>query len=56
MLCQKTYRDDQYHRHFNQGELAQHLIEDHHKGIINHHDFNQVLDRLKPVAQERHIE
>ena len=56
MLCQKTYRDDQYHRHFNQGELAQHLIEDHHKGIINHHDFNQVLDRLKQVAQERHIE
>ena len=33
MLCQKTYRDDQYHRHFNQGELAQYLIEDHHKGI-----------------------
>ena len=56
MLCQKTYRDDQYHRHFNQGELAQYLIEDHHKGIINHHDFNQVQDRLKQVAQERHIE
>ncbi|MBC9701185.1 MAG: recombinase zinc beta ribbon domain-containing protein [Leuconostoc sp.] len=56
MLCQKTYRNDQYHRHFNQGELAQYLIEDHHKGIINHHDFNQVQDRLKQVAQERHIE
>ncbi len=56
MLCQKTYRDDQYHRHLNQGELAQYLIEEHHKGIISHHDFNQVQDRLKQVAQERHIE
>ena len=56
MLCQKTYRDDQYQRHLNQGELAQYLIEEHHKGIISHHDFNQVQDRLKQVAQERHIE
>ena len=56
MLCQKTYRDDQYHRHFNQGELTQYLIEDHHPSLVNHETFNRIQVLLKEAAQKRHIE
>jgi hypothetical protein len=56
MLCQKTYRDDQYHRHFNQGELAQYLIEEHHPALVSHREFNEVQERLKQTAQQRNIE
>ncbi|EJN54180.1 recombinase family protein [Lactobacillus gasseri] len=56
MLCQKTYRDDQYHRHFNQGELTHYLIEDHHPSLINHETFNKVQDLLKEAIKKRHIE
>lgn len=56
MLCQKTYRDDQYHRHFNQGKITQYLIEDHHPSLINHENFNRVQVLLKEAAKKRHIE
>ena len=56
MLCQKTYHDDQYHQHFNHGELAQYLIEGHHPALINHRDFDDAQERLKQTAQQRHIE
>lgn len=56
MLCQKTYRDDQYHRHFNQGELTQYLIEDHHPSLVNHETFNRVQGLLTEAVQKRHIE
>lgn len=50
MLCQKTYSDDQYHRHFNQGELTQYLIEDHHPSLVNHETFNRVQVLLKEAV------
>lgn len=56
MLCQKTYRDDQYHRHFNQGELAQYLIENHHPALVNQQAFNQAQKLIKEAAKKRHIE
>lgn len=56
MLCQKTYRDDQYHRHFNQGELTQYLIEDHHPSLVSHEIFNRVQGLLTEAVQKRHIE
>ena len=56
MLCQKTYRDDQYHRHFNQGELTQYLIENHHPSLISHQAFDQAQKIIKENAQKRHIE
>lgn len=56
MLCQKTYRDDQYHRHFNHGELAQYLIEEHHPALVSHRDFKEVQELLKQTAQQRNIE
>lgn len=56
MLCQKTYRDDQYHRHFNQGELPQYLIEDHHPSLVNRETFNRVQALLKEAVKKRHIE
>lgn len=56
MLCQKTYRDDQYHRHFNHGELAQYLIENHHPSLISHQAFDQAQKIIKENAQKRHIE
>lgn len=56
MLCQKTYRDDQYHRYFNQGELIQYLIEDHHPSLVNRETFNKVQDLLKETVKKWHIE
>ena len=56
MLCQKTYRDDQYRRHFNQGELAQYLIEEHHPALVSHRNFNKAQELLKQTAQQRNIE
>ena len=56
MLCQKTYRDDQYHSHFNQGELTQYLIEDHHPSLVSHEIFNRVQGLLTEAVQKRHIE
>ena len=56
MLCQKPYRDDQYHRHFNQGELAQYLIEEHHPALVSHRDFKKVQELLKQNAHQRNIE
>lgn len=56
MLCQKTYRDDQYHRHFNQGELAQYLIEEHHPALVSRKNFNKAQELLKQTAQQRNIE
>ena len=56
MLWQKTYRDDQYHRHFNQGELAQYLIEEHHPALVSRKNFNKAQELLKQTAQQRNIE
>ena len=56
MLCQKTYRDDQYHRHFNQGEITQYLIEDHHPSLISHESYHRSQVLIKGVAQKHHIE
>ena len=56
MLCQKTYRDDQYHRHFNQGEITQYLIEDHHPSLINHRSYHRAQVLIKEAAQKHHIE
>ena len=56
MLCQKTYRDDQYHRHFNQGELAQYLIENNHPALISHSIFDKAQKLIKENTERRHIE
>lgn len=46
----------QYHRHFNQGELAQYLIEEHHPALVGHRDFKEVQELLKQTAHQRNIE
>lgn len=39
---QKTFTDDEYHRHPNQGEQGKIIIEEHHPAIIDQATFTQV--------------
>lgn len=44
---QKTFTDDQYHRHPNQGEQGKIIIEEHHPAIIDQATFTQVQKIIK---------
>ena len=47
VLCQKTYTDDQFMRHENNGEKTQYYFKDHHEAIITreqHEAANAILD------------
>jgi len=47
LLCQKTYTDEHFRRHRNQGEKAQYLIKNHHPAIVNDTLFNQAQKRIE---------
>ena len=40
VLLQKTYTDDQYNRHYNQGQRTQYLVGNHHEAIISQEVFD----------------
>lgn len=47
VLCQKTYTDDRFIRHDNNGERAQYYYRDHHEAIVTreqHEAANAILD------------
>lgn len=47
VLCQKTYTDDRFIRHENNGERTQYYFKDHHEAIISreqHEAANAILD------------
>lgn len=39
VLYQKTFTDDQFNRHTNNGDEAQYYVKDHHEAIISHEAF-----------------
>lgn len=39
VLYQKTYTDDQFNRHANNGDEIQYYVKDHHEAIISHETF-----------------
>lgn len=47
-IFQKSYSDERFTRHRNNGERDQYYVADHHEAIISHEDFdaaNAILDR-----------
>lgn len=53
MLFQKTYTDEEYNRHWNNGEKDQYLIKDNHEPIISREDFYKVQELIKFRALEK---
>ena len=48
VLFQKSYSDEQFTRHRNNGERDQYFVANHHEAIISHEDYdaaNAILDR-----------
>ena len=48
VIFQKSYSDEQFTRHRNNGERDQYYVADHHEAIISYEDFdaaNAILDR-----------
>lgn len=47
VIFQKSYSDERFTRHRNNGERDQYYVDDHHEAIISHEDFdaaNAILD------------
>ena len=48
VIFQKSYSDEQFTRHRNNGERDQYYVADHHEAIVSHEDYdaaNAILDR-----------
>lgn len=55
VIFQKSFTDDQFNRHTNNGERNQYMITDHHAAIISHEDFETVAALLSQRAAEKGI-
>ena len=55
-LFQKTYTDDHFNRHINDGNKEQYLIRDHHEPIISHEDFESAQKVLRQRGKEKGVE
>ena len=47
VIYQKTYTDENYNRHKNNGEEDQYKIIDNHEAIVSREDFEKVQDLIK---------
>lgn len=47
VLFQKTYSDEQFNRHINNGDVTQYHVKDHHDPIINREDFDKAQALMK---------
>ncbi|MDL2310395.1 recombinase family protein [Peptostreptococcaceae bacterium OttesenSCG-928-C18] len=56
VLLQKTYTDDHFTRHYNNGEMEQYYWENHHEAIISREDFEAVAYVLKQHSKEKGIQ
>lgn len=56
VLLQKTYTDDHFTRHYNNGEREQYYWKNHHEAIISHEDFEAAAYILKQHSKEKGIQ
>jgi hypothetical protein len=56
VIFQKTYTDEHFNRHNNNGEKDQYLIRNHHEPIISHEDFGTAQDIIDQRAKEKGLE
>ncbi len=55
-IFQKTYTDDCFNRHNNNGEKEQYLVNNHHEPIISHEDFAAAQDIIEQRGKEKGLE
>lgn len=55
-IFQKTYTDDCFNRHNNNGEEEQYLVKNHHEPIISHKDFEAAQDIIEQRGKEKGLE
>ncbi|MDP3058385.1 MAG: recombinase family protein, partial [bacterium] len=55
VLFQKTYSDDNFLRHINNGEKDQYYLKEHHEAIISHADFTAAASILAQFGKEKGI-
>ena len=56
VIFQKTYTDEYFNRHNNNGEKDQYLIRNHHEPIISHEDFGTAQDIIDQRGKEKGLE
>lgn len=56
VVLQKTYTDDHFKRHRNNGEKDQIMIRRNHEAIISHEEFDAVNELLRQRGDEKGIE
>ena len=54
-LLQKTFTDERFIRHRNQGEVNMYCVQEHHEAIISREDFDAVAELLAQRAAEKNI-
>lgn len=54
-IFQKTYTDNNFNRHKNDGHLDQYYVPDHHEAIISHEDFEAAAALIEQRANEKGI-
>lgn len=55
VIFQKTYTDDSFNRHTNNGEVDKYYISDHHEAIISKEDFEAASMLIAQHATEKGI-
>ncbi|WP_255883616.1 MULTISPECIES: recombinase zinc beta ribbon domain-containing protein [unclassified Ruminococcus] len=55
VIFQKTYTDDSFNRHINDGFLDQYFMPNHHEAIVSHEDFDAVAALISQRATEKGI-
>lgn len=56
VIFQKTYTDESFNRHTNNGELDMYYIQDHHEAIISREDFDAAGLLIEQRASEKGIQ
>ena len=54
-VFQKTYTDDRFTRHTNNGEEQQYYCRNHHEPIISHEIFELAEQEMRRRADEKNI-
>ncbi len=53
VLYQKTWTDESYNRHDNNGEKGQYICQNHHEAIISHEEFEKAQSAMLQRGREK---
>lgn len=56
ILFQKTYTDDHFNRHLNDGNEGQYYVKNHHEPIISHEELKKAREMMDQHCREKKIE